>query len=607
MGDVRAGTPSQRRVGTPSYAGDMSMPPDDTFAVDAPSVHFAGDDQQETYGKYDPRHTDEMAPTPEPEPEPEQKVSAEEGEAGGVTWNPRTSLPRISKRGVYLHGAPEPILFRSPRCKQALSETGVDKALLLPQPREHFALGAKMIEVVEKRYEAYEERRRKNLALLLERRQELVAAARDERQAAEGNSASERATMLKQEAEHQARILQAAKERMKEEQQLMLAAEEKKQANDESQRVIELKIAARKEEQDEVARERRKAIERERQRRKRLIAEKEAALDAQGRILESTREERQAKLDAEVRAREHKMRARALKFAEESAAKLVKIAELNAAKDVAAEAKAQEQAETAARRQVEREVAIAKRRKATAEFNRQKGLEAEKKRQAKLKADKRKKEKLRTLALQKLEAVDVRVEETAARKEAERKERAKIEMYKERERVRKQEMLKLAMVMTAGETMGKTEAKARAIEKAARRRALGLELRAEESRLNFAAKQENIQRQRRVAEHELYLATCKQEEKEARLDALLAGKYEMRQGRKMMAQDFQVQKQILAREVEEMNEHQRRTAYNAEQRRLLNASLQAPVGRPKRDAGQSSELWRGSMSYGGGGRRSAAF
>ena len=45
----------------------------------------------------------------------------------------------------------------------------------------------------------------------------------------------------------------------------------------------------------------------------------------------------------------------------------------------------------------------------------------------------------------------------------------------------------------------------------------------------------------------------KQEEKEARLDALLAGKYEMRQGRKMMAQDFQVQKQILAREVEEMN------------------------------------------------------
>eukprot|EP01048_Picozoa_sp_COSAG05_P012759 COSAG05_NODE_1305_length_5237_cov_35.931685_1_plen_31_part_10 len=31
-----------------------------------------------------------------------------------------------------------------------------------------------------------------------------------------------------------------------------------------------------------------------------------------------------------------------------------------------------------------------------------------------------------------------------------------------------------------------------------------------------------------------------------------------------------MQKQILAREVEEMNEHQRRTAYNAEQRRLLN-------------------------------------
>jgi hypothetical protein len=139
---------------------------------------------------------------------------------------------------------------------------------------------------------------------------------------------------------------------------------------------------------------------------------------------------------------------------------------------------------------------------------------------------------------------------------------------------------------------------------------LQLELRAEESRLKFQAKRANIQRQRRVAQHEEYLAGLAQEEKDRRLDMLLAGKRAMRLGRKAMAQDFAVAKQSLAREVAAQNETLRREAYNAEQRRLLEASLHAQqqpggAGGASVSAAAPLPVWRGQPA--GGGRRSAAF
>jgi hypothetical protein len=90
------------------------------------------------------------------------------------------------------------------------------------------------------------------------------------------------------------------------------------------------------------------------------------------------------------------------------------------------------------------------------------------------------------------------------------------------------------------------------------------------------------------------------------LSELVAGQHAMRIGRKAIAQDFIVQKQILSSELHEMTRAQQREAYNAEQRRLLQQkALEA--------AGESPKLKK-TPSYfpahrGGqvGGRRSAAF
>ena len=80
----------------------------------------------------------------------------------------------------------------------------------------------------------------------------------------------------------------------------------------------------------------------------------------------------------------------------------------------------------------------------------------------------------------------------------------------------------------------------------------------------------------------------------------------MRVARKAIAQDFLVQKQVLASELHEMTMAQQREAYNAEQRRLLQRSAQ--------EASDQSPSVRKSAGYfpahrGGqvGGRRSAAF
>ena len=94
----------------------------------------------------------------------------------------------------------------------------------------------------------------------------------------------------------------------------------------------------------------------------------------------------------------------------------------------------------------------------------------------------------------------------------------RIEEYKERERKRKLDIIERSFVESAGASQGKAQEKEAAIEKAARRRAAQLELRAEESRLKFEAKRETIERQRRVKEHEQFLRMLQQEEKNQRLD-----------------------------------------------------------------------------------------
>ena len=50
----------------------------------------------------------------------------------------------------------------------------------------------------------------------------------------------------------------------------------------------------------------------------------------------------------------------------------------------------------------------------------------------------------------------------------------------------------------------------------------------------------------------------------------------MRMGRKAIAQDFLVQKQVLQGELHSMTASQQRAAYNAEQRRLLRMAASPP-------------------------------
>jgi hypothetical protein len=79
----------------------------------------------------------------------------------------------------------------------------------------------------------------------------------------------------------------------------------------------------------------------------------------------------------------------------------------------------------------------------------------------------------------------------------------------------------------------------------------------------------------------------------------------MRIGRKAIAQDFLVQKQILSSELNDMTMAQQREAYNAEQRRLLQRSEQEAVDNsPKRKSIGYFPAHRGGQV---GGRRSAAF
>jgi hypothetical protein len=232
MSEQRLGTPSGHRPYTPSYAG---VEDPTSFAVDAPSMHFGEGSHDEQL------HTASML---EPEPEQQQPVAREEraqGSAARTRWNPKGGMPRITKKAIILASG-DSILFNSPRCRQALAESGVDSTTLLPRGLDEFALGAKLPAVVEKRWEAFEKQRRKNLALLLGRREQLLQDDEDEKESADDRGDLEMATTLKEEAEHKARIMQAAKLRMKEEQRAAVEAEKKKQERDEEQRLMTQKM-----------------------------------------------------------------------------------------------------------------------------------------------------------------------------------------------------------------------------------------------------------------------------------------------------------------------------------------------------------------------------
>lgn len=464
-----------------------------TFADDLPSVHYAADGQ-EAGGSLQPR--------PEPEPEPER-------------WSPsRDDIPQVNKHGIILDGTM--VRFNSPRCKTALQETGVLVKQLQPKPREAFSVGAKFPEVVEKRFLAYEELRRKNVSILVKRRAELVAqAAARERAKQQGGPDS---TMLEMERQHKAKILEAAKRRMFEEQQRTIKEEKKKDTMLEDQRELDKVLAQRVIEREQKMLERREAAERERLRRSRMKTEKEHMAEMQARQIEQLRKEQEAKIASELAMRQAKMRERALRFAENQAQKVEEIAAMNRQKEEEKEVTAEESAERAARKQAEREYKMSLMKEKITEENRERSAANERKRLRRKARDEQKLKDSRRAILAKLERVDQRLDDVDKQKQADREAKKRVEEYKDRERRRKLDVIERSFSETTGNSLGKAQEKEAAIEKAARRRAAQLELRAEESRLKFEAKRETIERQKRVKEHEHFLAMMQQEEKNKRLD-----------------------------------------------------------------------------------------
>ena len=463
-----------------------------SFADDLPSVHYAADGEETG---------DSPQPRPEPEPEPER-------------WSPsRDDIPQVNKHGIILDGSM--VRFNSPRCKTALQETGVLVKQLQPKPREAFSVGAKFPEVVEKRFLAYEELRRKNVSILVKRRAELIAqAAARERAKQQGPDS----TMLEMERQHKAKILEAAKRRMFEEQQRTMKEEKKKDTMLEDQRQLDEVLAQRVIEREQKMLERREAAERERLRRSRMKREKEHMAEMQARQIEQLRKEQEAKIASELAMRQAKMRERALRFAENQAQKVEEIAAMNRQKEEEKELTAEESAERAARKQAEREYKMSLMKEKITEENRERSAANERKRLRRKARDEKKLQDSRRAILAKLERVDQRLDDVDKQKQADREAKKRVEEYKERERKRKLDIIERSFSETTGNSLGKAQEKEAAIEKAARRRAAQLELRAEESRLKFEAKRETIERQKRVKEHEHFLAMMQQEEKNKRLD-----------------------------------------------------------------------------------------
>ena len=386
------------------------------------------------------------------------------------------------------------------------------------------------------------------MSTLVKRRAEIIehGGAEKKHGAAGGGVDS---TMLEMERQHKAKILEATKRRMYEEQQRNLAEEAKKEQMIEDERKMDAVLAKRREERDETFQERREAAERERLRRDRLQREQvrtydcvltapsfyataqqlmhvcwqERMAELRARAVEQQREKQERKIAAELEARKLKMRERGLHFAEVQAQKIEEIAAMNASKEESRQESAAESRVEALQRQAEPEHRMEVRKEGIMEANRAKSQANERKRQRRKRRDAEKLDRSRRAILAKLERVDSRLAEREEEEEAARKERKRVDAYKERERRRKLDIINRSYSESAGSTVGKMEEKERAMEKAARRRVAALELRAEDSRLKFAAKRENIERQQRVQEHQHYLATVAQEEKDARLDALVAG------------------------------------------------------------------------------------
>ncbi len=494
--------------GSPPGAGGSERPErtasPTTFADDLPSVHYAAEGELLGEAEGETRSQPEPKPEPEPEPEPEPRY-----------WTPSSGdeTPQVNKHGIILGG--EMVQFNSPRCKAALQETGVLVKQLQPKPREAFSVGAKFPEVVEKRLLAYEELRRKNIGILVKRRAELVAQAATR---AREKPAGPDSTMLEMERQHKAKILDAAKRRMFEEQQRTLQEEKKKDALMESQRQLDEVLTQRIVEREQKMVERREAAERERLRRDRNKREKEHMAELQARQIEQLRKQQEAKIARELAMRQAKMRERSLQFAEVQAQKLEEIAAMNKQKEEETEVMAELSAERAARKQAEREYKMSTMKEKIIEDNRQRSAANERKRLRRKARDAKKLKDSRQAILKKLERVDQRLEDVDKQRQSERAEKKRVEEYKERERKRKLDIIQRSYVESAGSSQGKAQEKEAAIEKAARRRAAQLELRAEESRLKFEAKRETIERQRRIKEHEHFLAMMQQEEKNRRLD-----------------------------------------------------------------------------------------
>ena len=459
----------------------------DTFAADMPSVH---------YGESE-----------EPEPEPEQRTPSQR-------WNPsRDDIPTINKRGIMLQG--EMVKFKSPRCKLALLETGVLPKQLQPKTRNDFNVGAKFPEVVEKRFLAFEELRLKNVGTLVKRRSELVAAGeKAERERAAGQDS----TMLEMEKQHKAKILEATKRRMYEEQQRTLGEESKKDRIMKKQQELEEVLIQRVVEREQTTKERREQAERERLRRDRQKREKEVTAELQSREIEKLRKQQEAKIANELAQRQAKVRERGLRFAEQAAEKLESIANMNREKELKGEELADVSAVKAAKKQEERERNMSQMKTKITQGNRERSNANQRKRLRRKARAARKLEESRNAILDKAARVDKRLAEVKELNEAERAEKKRVDEYKERERRRKLDVIDRSYTESAGASQGKTQEKEAAIEKAARRRAAQLELRAEESRLKFEAKRENIERQSRVKEHQHFLKLLQQEDKDHRLD-----------------------------------------------------------------------------------------
>eukprot|EP01051_Picozoa_sp_SAG22_P014669 SAG22_NODE_1814_length_3518_cov_7.770693_2_plen_580_part_00 len=562
---------TRRRAGPPMYSGDaapdvsgISKVADDGDTTmnssTLPSIHIAGD-------------------SPSPGPGGAAAESAYSVERDG--------MPRVNKSGIHIPGG-QHIRFSSPRCKKALRLSGIQPGQLQPRARDDFSLGAKLPAVADRRFEAFEELRARHLQLVLDARAAQPKPAKKGKKAQAGRG-DDTATLLKMEAQQKARILQAAKNRMQEDERAKIAAEQKREEKLLEQRRVEHEIHRRREEREEEFAARRDASIRDQRRREAKKAAKVAEEEAEAGELEKRAAEKQAKIDAELAVRQERFRKRRLQFADKTAARVAALAEVKALK----QQEAVELADETDRRMRQRDRRIAKEmeaeRQRVAEVNRQASAAAEVKRLTKKEKDKRAKLAAQQETLQKLADVDARLAQSEERNKKEFAAKRREEEFKQRARQKVQADMARERQQSAGDSLNKTERKEQVLQQVVQRREAVLLMKTEEQRLNFEAKRQNIERMQRVWEYEHQLKREAVMEKDRRLAGLVESKKQLRLERKAMAQQFLMDKKVLAGEMEEMLRQRQRAAFTKDQQRLLEDQA-AGLGRS--DAMLSN--WRGN-------------